>query len=136
VAAYRLALSIYPYEPWSDLGLGKSLLKLGRGQEAAAHLSRALFIHPDHPAVLSALGEAYLLQDRPDEAEALFERLAVKAPEMAAESFLKLGTTRALRREYQRAVDAYHRALELKPGYVEAQRKLDAILIRIGLNHP
>ncbi len=63
--------------------MGFAARKLGDYDRALALYDKALELNPHHRGALEYLGEAYLELDRPDDAAALLERLAIACQRVA-----------------------------------------------------
>lgn len=72
----RRACSSAPNSAVDHANLGTALLKMGSVREAAAELSSSARLDPGNPETLSALGQAYMLLQRPADAADAFSRAA------------------------------------------------------------
>lgn len=81
IAAYRAALSRWPDESLAYLGLGNSLLGLGRPAAAADEYRRALALAPGDVTILNNLANALLRLGECGEAGDLVERAALLTPD-------------------------------------------------------
>lgn len=79
VAAFRKALSLTPDLWEAQVNIGLIELRRRRLSAAAKELEASLKTYPS-PRALEALGEVYLLQNRPDRAVDLYERALRKSP--------------------------------------------------------
>lgn len=120
IASYDRALQMTTmmHEAWSNLA---DVLQLtGKTEEAVAAAERALNLDPEGPETLNTLGTLYAVQKRMPEAEALFRRALAAQPDNAV-YWLNLGNALA---EVPAKVDAFRRALALKPDFEQAQSHL------------
>ena len=119
---------------------GAILHALGRFDEAAEHLKRALAHLEGDPAAeaLRNLAEVYLSSDRPAEAEALFGDLA-KAGVLSAELANRAVNGFLKQADPAGAVEALLRSLEICPGQaplVPVLEKLRNLRAKIAMFHP
>jgi tetratricopeptide (TPR) repeat protein len=84
----------------------------GESVKAAAYFERALQIRPDEAAALVWLGEMYVDQGRPEQAEPLFTRALSRQPRLLAARF-GLGRAALAKRDYVQAVEHLEAALAL-----------------------
>ena len=63
---YRHAATLEPKNPEPLVGLGDTLLEMGKPDEAIVNYNAALKINPHHPDALRGLAKAYLKTGRPD----------------------------------------------------------------------
>ena len=108
------------------VALGKELYGKDRDTEAAAAFARALELEPNYPEAAFRLALAESALNRKDEAEKHYAQ-AVKNYELAArrqpkDAATQLGLAAALAKtgEYQKAVEAYKRALRLDENLADA----------------
>lgn len=116
----RQLLQEHPREAGPLVELGR--LRMGRGDlpGATAHLEKARSLSPD-PAILSLLGQAYLLQDRREDARRTLE-MAVSGNPRDVGSQFNLGRLLRLLGEPEPALATLERALELHPDTRMRQR--------------
>jgi tetratricopeptide (TPR) repeat protein len=137
--ARRYDLAIAPLgravaaEP-SNLGLKRmlamTLLDAGEFARAAGLLRDDPGLHAD-PALLFAYGLALVKSDRAAEAEPIFARLLAQSGDSAELSVL-VGQAHAQQGDFDAAMTALQRALQLKPGVAEANAALGVIYLRQG----
>jgi len=84
VDVYLSILTANPAHVEALVGAGDALIRLGRGKEAAALLSRAETAAPDSAAVLTAQGRLHAAAGHPDLAVAYYERALTIDPAAAA----------------------------------------------------
>lgn len=80
VDVYRSILAVQPQQMEALVGLGQSLVKLGRLSEASEALTRAEALAADRPAVLAAQGQLYQAANRTTLALAYYERALALDP--------------------------------------------------------
>ena len=76
-------IEVRPWHADAYNRLGFAWRKLGDYDRALAFYDKALELDPHHRGALEYLGEAYLELDRPDDAQALLERLATECRRIA-----------------------------------------------------
>lgn len=132
-AAYRRVLDLDPNMVEAANNLGNSLLRLGRLQEAAAHLQHALrFLEGRERAVaLTNLGNVLLQTGRTEEALVRLEEAARLAPDLA-EARYNLANTLALAGRASDALPHYEAALRVRPEDSELRSNLASVLMEIG----
>lgn len=114
---------------------GKAALRAGQ-TEAAYRMFRSAMGGPDLGAAISgglAAAELAEILNRPDEAEALYERLLSRGNEMA-EVHLVAGRFFSRRGDAARGIDALRVATRLQPDLIPAWLSLGQILIERGRN--
>jgi tetratricopeptide (TPR) repeat protein len=72
---YREAIALTPDAAAAWSGLGRTFMRQQRFSDALPALEEALRLQPNHPPTLEWLGEAYVGLGRPDDAQAVLERL-------------------------------------------------------------
>ena len=106
--------------------LGQTYARLGRGQLAEAMFRRVLDASPNAGATWNNLGALYLAEHRvPDAIGALTHAVAVN-PDLAT-AHNGLGVAYAQQGDTARAAFEWRKALELRPGYADAQYNLDRL---------
>lgn len=78
-----------------------------------------------------ALGQIYIDSDRTEEAQALYERLQKKAPDVAEVHFV-LARTLAEQGDTTKAMRAYEKTLKLQPDYLQAMVELGGLYAKSG----
>ncbi|MDP6059777.1 MAG: tetratricopeptide repeat protein, partial [Pirellulaceae bacterium] len=116
------------FDACRGLGLTKQLL--GMVKEAVTAYLRALAIRPDSFHVNEHLASAYLQLDRPGQAIVYAEQ-AVSLYDGDQGAWANLATSYRLDGEYEKAVDAYRRALELG----DADAPLEPIVVGLADAH-
>ncbi|MBN2206276.1 MAG: protein kinase [Candidatus Aminicenantes bacterium] len=109
----------YPKEKFARFELGNHYFALGRYEEAAAEMKKALALDAHYGLALNQLAYAYANMGQPEKALPLFEKYAAMAPgdanpvDSMAETYFRLG-------DYDRAAEKYQEALRIKPDFVNA----------------
>jgi adenylate cyclase len=89
LAAARRAVALDPNDADACVTLGEILSCVGQPEEAIGLVEKALRLDPHYPAsYLFALGQAYYLADRSEEAIAAFKRLLTRNPDHVRGHFL------------------------------------------------
>jgi arylsulfatase A-like enzyme/Flp pilus assembly protein TadD len=132
------SLSLIDFDPETWNYLGVAYWNKGRFDRAQEAYERALAIDGDYPIVLNNLGALYLsmfLKDRGpsslQKAEESFRR-AVELDPKYASAWNGLGAARYQSRDYEGAVAAWARAVELKPDFDMPLYNLGTTLLGLG----
>lgn len=120
--SYRAALAADPSDVESHLGLGTLLVRQGRTDEAATMFARAVEIAPTNARAYNNLAT---ITSRKSPEEALpIHQTAIKLDPHDAEAHNNMGNTLARLGRYSEAIERYHEALRLSPGYSNAVKNL------------
>jgi tetratricopeptide (TPR) repeat protein len=130
LAEYDKAIAVRP-NYWQHYNTrGVSLLQAGRYAEAAESFRRVIDLQPDSFIGFAQLGSAYYM--RGDRTSALAQyQLAIERGAPPA-IYTNVGAIYHLERDYQKAVDAYRRVLEVQPNEHVTHRNLGDALGRLG----
>jgi Flp pilus assembly protein TadD len=109
----------------------------GRIDEAIALNERVLAAKPDNTEVLVALADLYNRKKQPKKAEELLNKVVALDPDNAHRTFYNLGVVienrdDATEGDHRKAVEAFRKAIDLKPNYALAHRDLGFALMRSG----
>ncbi len=115
--------------------LALGYLRAGRASEAIDVLTQGLESYPDHPEALLALGQAYMALHRWKDAEREMVKV-VKLDRYSQRGFSMLGEILARRGNYDVAVKALQRALDLDPLDERSRRMIDRARVRRPLDPP
>lgn len=130
IQRYRLILDHWP----TDIEAHRNLARLLAGEEQIAEaidvLERARAIDPRSPLILNSLG-LYSLLGRHDEAISALRRHVEVAP-LKANAWDSLGLALHWAGNYDEALDAYARALELRPDFDVARYHRAAVHVQLG----
>lgn len=129
-SAYRALVNSNPGSAEAWVGLGKSLVQLGR-PEAVIALGRALQLKPGDREVQKALARALLRNGNVPAAVDLLEPLTEQNAN-DPEAFDILGQAMYGGGYYQRALQLLGRSLELDPGNAQAQTMYAVSLAKVG----
>ncbi|MBL8137239.1 MAG: tetratricopeptide repeat protein [Acidobacteria bacterium] len=130
VAEWRKALAVRPNN-WQALSdMGRALFAKGRLVEAEAAYRQLIERNPDNVIGHQGLGTVLHRLKRIPEALASYERATAITP--AAQTLSNMGTLYYERREYGKAVEAYRRAIALRPNSAPTHRNLGDLLTQIG----
>jgi len=111
--------------------LARSLVALGRPEEARRALESALAHVPDEPGLLRALAELELEGGESARALARYELLLARDA-ADPEALYGAANALALLGRLEEAVALYRRALVVRPGFPEAHRNLGTVLLQRG----
>jgi tetratricopeptide (TPR) repeat protein len=115
----------------SDVEAGNAAMAAGKAEDALQHYDKAVAKLPAEAGVHFDRGAALYALSRFDEAGQEFLR-ATDSPDVAlkAEAFRALGNAHFKKEKYKDAVEAYKRALALRPGDQAAKRNLEIALLK------
>lgn len=132
VLAPRSAPAVASSGPEAEAALQAGRAALDRGDLAGAErLWRDALIRQEDSGLLYALGAFLFGQSRLADAEAVFQRLAQRAPELA-DAWYQLGLVRAARGRYRDAADAQRLAVGHAPRFGQAYCALALALRESG----
>lgn len=108
-----------------------------RPDDALAAYTAIIEIDPTNTDAWAALGGLHAQAGRSTESEAAYGKVAELAPDSAYKTFYNIGALIMNRDErtdadMRRAIDAFRRAIEIKPDYAEAQRQLGFALLNVA----
>ncbi len=109
----------------------------GNVVEAIALNERVLALTPGNTEVLVALADLYNRNKQPKKAEEVLNKVVELDPDDAPRTFYNLGVVienrdDATENDHHKAIEAFRKAIELKPKYAIAHRDLGFALLRIG----
>ncbi len=116
-------------QPWGIL-TGYYLQKKDQ-KEAVSHAEGAANANPKNPEALDLLGSTQLALGKTDDAVATYKKLLELVPRSPLANY-KLGVALSSGKDADATASAFARALELRPGYVEAADALVGVDIRAG----
>src|SRR5436309_1123174 len=115
------------------VGLGTSLVALGRSDAALPFLERGVKLAPSNRMARRALGHAYVEQQEFLQGEPILRRLVEEDPR-DGESWFYLGTLLFNRHYDDAALSALEESLKINPANVEAQIDRASALAQLGRN--
>ena len=137
-AAYRSAVSLWsdtvakrPQNARAHNGLGESLVKAGRPEDAIASFETALQLNPHYPLAETNLGIALAKIHRSAEAIRHFATALQLKPD-SAETHYNLAIALLQTNRFEEAIQHLEEASRIKPGYFEAHYILAVALHRAG----
>ncbi len=109
----------------------------GRIDEAIALNEKVLASKPGNTEVLVALADLYNRKKEPKKAEAVLNMVVELDPANAHRTFYNLGVVienrdDATESDHRKAIEAFRKAIDLKPNYAIAHRDLGFALLRTG----
>ena len=109
----------------------------GRIDDAIALNEKVLATKPDSTEVLVALADLYNRKKQPKKAEEMLNRVVSLDPKNAHRTFYNLGVVIENRDDvspddHRKAIEAFRKAVDLKPDYAIAHRDLGLALLRTG----
>jgi len=109
----------------------------GRIDEAIALNEKVLATKPDNTEVLVSLADLYNRKKQPKKAEEMLNRVVALDPKNAHRTFYNLGVVienrdDATSDDHRKAIEAFRKAVSLKPDYAIAHRDLGFALLRTG----
>jgi len=130
VAEWRKALAIRPNN-WQVLSdMGRALYGKGRLTESESAYRQLIELRPDNVIGHQGLGTVLQTLGRVPEALASYERATAITP--AGQTLSNMGTLYYRRGDYGKAVEAYRRAIALRPNSAPTHRNLGDLLMRLG----
>jgi tetratricopeptide (TPR) repeat protein len=111
--------------------------KSGRRGDAIAAYEKMASVAPDEPDAWLALGGLYAAEGDMKKSEAAYSKVVALDPGSAYQTFYNLGvliTNRDPRSEEdtRRALEAFQKAVEIKPDYAAAHKQIGLLLIETG----
>lgn len=129
---YRQALRINPNAAEAQFGLGSTLMRQRRGNEAAEHLEKAVELAPGNAQYHAWLAfNYYNLLNRRDEARRHMAQ-AVKLQPNDTQYRLALATFLRRMGETTAAISEYERVVKLDPSLIVAHKRLGELYRRLG----
>jgi len=127
-------------EPDSDKVLERAAsvaASAGRVDEAIALNEKVLASKPGNTEVLVALADLYNRNKQPKKAEEVLNKVVELDPANAHRTFYNLGVVienrdDATESDHRKAIEAFRKAIDLKPNYAIAHRDLGFALLRTG----
>lgn len=127
-------------EPNNDKVLERAAIvaaSAGRLDEAIALNEKVLASKPGNTEVLVALADLYNRNKQPKKAEEALNKVVALDPANAPRTFYNLGVVienrdEASESDHRKAIEAFRKAIELKPDYAIAHRDLGLALLRTG----
>ncbi len=131
---YRDALREYPDFALVYAGMGDSLYRLGRYEEAVSSMKRVFELMPDFPMAPTLhylTGQALGEMGRYDEAEEHYERALRIAPSFK-EAINGLGGLLLVQKRYEEALDRYRTLAQIEPDNATTHSQIGIALFKIG----
>jgi tetratricopeptide (TPR) repeat protein len=133
IPAFKYALAINPYAPQNYNALGEAYLADKRFQAAADAFEQASAMTPMKSAYWDNLARAYAALGQNDRAlGALKKNEVIAAPHGSWIDWCNLGAAYDNMKAYEKAVTAYHRALQLNPQGATVWTRLGAAEQALG----
>jgi predicted O-linked N-acetylglucosamine transferase (SPINDLY family) len=129
VAEFEAALAARPQDFGAWLGLGQALRRLGRADDAAAALARALALDPSNTDAIGALIDVEISRGDLAGAVVRLEAALRERPDWA-DALYNYGTVLMRLQRLGEAEAAFRRLITLDPGRIEAHRLLGGVLQR------
>lgn len=121
IKAYRFALGEFPNNEAAIIGFAKANRAIGQNEIAWRALQQVLKVNPVNYEALTHIAE---IQEQTGQLDA------------AAETYLRVGNIFASQNDWQSAMDAWVRAVELVPDKIDAHHKLAQALTQQGKTRP
>jgi len=136
VAEYGRALHVVTpddihYQVQARLGLGASLVDLGRVDEGIAVVESALTRDPTDPEILASLSEAWWHHGDRAQAESFAERAVAVKPDLG-NALLVLGAARKARGDLEGVAEALARAVRANPDTALPHLTLASVYAQLG----
>lgn len=114
--AYEKAVSLEPEDSHRFYNeLGNVFFRAGQYGRAETALKKSLEHHPDQPLVLCDLGDVFVKQGRPDDANLSYENAIKLDPASRGVYYNRLGNTLAGECYGKMAIDAFEKAVSADP---------------------
>ncbi len=123
IEAYEKALVCDPGADYVQLSRARLLFRTGRFEEAAAVVEGLVRRWPENARYVGTLGRLYILLDRPDRAEELYDRALARRPD-DPDLLLLRGALYARQKAYDRAAAVLERAVAVAPDSAKAHLAL------------
>jgi Flp pilus assembly protein TadD len=109
----------------------------GKLDDAIALSEKVLAVKPDNTEVLVSLAALYNRNKQPKKAEEVLDKVVALDPANAHRTFYNLGVVienrdDATESDHRKAIEAFRKAINLKPDYAIAHRDLGFALLRTG----
>ena len=128
---YDKELEISPDSAPAAINRALVLQELGRTDDAVAALEAIVETNPEEPSVLAQLASLYLALDQEEKAAETLLRMEQSGdPDPAL--WFNIGANFSNGGNYEQAMEAYEKALELNPELAEAVREIGFLRIRTG----
>lgn len=121
IKAYRFALAEFPNNEAAIIGFAKANRALGQNDIAWRALQQVLKVNPVNYEALTYIAD---IQEQTGQ------------PDAAAETYLRVGNIFASQSDWQSAMEAWVRAVELVPDKIDAHHKLSQALAQQGKTRP
>ncbi len=136
-AALKRERQISPDDPGVLAFVGQIAEELNRPDEAIGAYESLVAIQPDSKEAWIALGSLYAGKGDSAKSEAAYRKVTEIDPANAAQVFYNIGAvirnkTSATPADTRKAVEAFRRAVELKPDYGAAHKELGYALLSLG----
>jgi tetratricopeptide (TPR) repeat protein len=128
---FEHALKVTKNNAAAEQNYGATLFKVGRLDEAKAHLSEAIRLIPTFTEARDNLGKILLVQGKAKEAEECFNYL-LRHNADTAEIHYNLGAALFLQTKYEAAIRHFAEALKRNPDYPDAREKMGMTLLATG----
>ena len=129
--SFKKALQISPHSTDASLGLGLIYRETGDLAHAVKYFEKSLQTAPDHPAVYDELVAAYCAQGNLGAAESISRKAVLASPRQAT-AHNRLGGVLHLQGVSQEALQSFHKANRLDPGYAAPIRNLATVYWELG----
>ena len=133
MAEFVKAEKLNPKDPYLKNDIGLVFLSRKRYDEAVSNFQQAVTLKPDYAAARNNLGSAYLAQKNWDAAIATFKDISDNMLYATPHYPLaNLGLAYYHKGQYDKAAEAYRKALDIQPGFHLAQRGLGRTYLSQG----
>lgn len=116
----------YLNSPWGHRFLGDNLFQRSLWRDAAAEYVQAIAIDPGEPGLHVSLGDAYLHEGKPDQAEAEFQR-ELQRDAQSETALLGLAETRLVNGNAVAALEQVSKVWGISPEFLSLQRSFPTI---------
>jgi tetratricopeptide (TPR) repeat protein len=131
IVEFQTAKKIAPTEPNLNFGLGYLYWKMRQYEDAKREFEAELMVDPDNPQALAYLGDIEIKRNDPDKALPLLKK-TVQLKNDIRIAYSDLGAIFLERKQYQDAMVALQRAVELDPAQPDAHFRLGRLYQAMG----
>jgi len=123
IAEFQAAAKVSPQEPNVHFGIGYLYWKSRQYDDAKREFENQLLVDPKQALALAYLGDIAMKETKPDEALSLLRKAAGMKNDIRI-AYIDLGAVLSEKGQYEDAIAALRRAVELDPSQPDAHYRL------------